>query len=277
MISAIDYHSDAISKEPSLSSSIARLLVMKSPLHAWMAHPRLNPHYVQEEDTKFDIGSAAHALLLEGADRMEVVAADDWRTKAAKETRDAARAAGKHPVLTYQYEAIKTMVKVAKDAIAQNEDLAGYTIDGPDGISEHTTHWHEGGTYFRARFDRISVDRRLILDYKTVGNAEPEDFLKHAINMGYDIQGAFYLMANERPDTKFIWIAQEIEPPYAVSFPAMSPALVELGMSKVKRAISIWRECMASNKWPGYNSRVLYMEPPAWALTREEEANGVFE
>ena len=43
-ISAEAYHADP-APEPSLSSSVAKILVNLSPAHARIAHPRLNPDY----------------------------------------------------------------------------------------------------------------------------------------------------------------------------------------------------------------------------------------
>lgn len=271
MISAADYYADKIAPVPSLNASIAKLLISRSPLHAWIASPRLNPNWQPEEDQKFDIGSAAHALLLEGEDRMVVVDAADWRSNAAKAARDLARQEGKHPVLKHQHANVVAMVEAAMKAFAQNEDLSGYTISGSGGESEHTVVWHEGETYFRARLDRVSTDRKLIVDYKSTECAEPETWLRTMLNMGGDIQAAFYLLAMQRPDTKFVFMVQETEPPHATSFIGMSPALVELGMRKVARAIDIWRECMASDRWPSYSSRILYLEPPAWSVSNWEE------
>jgi len=268
-MNATDYYADATGYPPSLSSSIAKLLLYRSPRHAWLAHPRLNPQYRPEESSRFDLGSAAHALLVEGADKMAVIEADDWRTKAAKEARDAARAEGKFPVLAYQWAAVKAMVEVCKTAIADSPDLQGYSLD--QGIPEHSIVWHEGATYMRARLDWVSTDRRVIYDYKTTENAEPEAFLRQIFSLGYDVQGAFYLRANQRPDTKYVLIVQEIEPPYAVSFIGLSPDVIELGKRKVERAIAIWRECMESGQWPGYPNRICYVEAPAWAWSKEEE------
>lgn len=291
MISFADYTADKVGTPvASLNSSVAKLLITRSPLHAWMAHPRLNPNWKPEPSKEeFDIGTAAHALLLEGVDKMQEFdpaqypnqkgggVATGWTNKAIREARDAARAEGKIPVLVEQASAMRAMVETAKTAFAANDDLKGYTIQGEGGVSEHTIIWHEGGTYFRARLDRVSTDRKLIVDYKTTDCAEPNVFLRQIINMGYDIQAAFYLRALQRPDTKFVFMAQEVEAPYAVSFIGMPPSFVELGKRKVERAIALWRECMASGKWPGYGNRVQWAEPPEWAIAREEEANGVFE
>jgi hypothetical protein len=53
MISAADYFSDKLSPVPSLNSSIAKLLITRSPKHAWMQHPRLNPNYKPEVKEDF--------------------------------------------------------------------------------------------------------------------------------------------------------------------------------------------------------------------------------
>jgi hypothetical protein len=233
-----------------------------------------------------NLGSYAHHVLLGQADSgiaiidpaqylsKQGAIPKGWTNDAIKQARDDAMGLGKLPVLKDEMPAVNAMVDAVREALAKNDDLRGYGLD--NGQSEHAIHWHEGETFFRARLDHVSQDRKVIYDLKTVDNAEPENFLRHALSMQYDLQGAFYLLGNQRPDTRFVWIVVEIEPPHAVSFIGMSPALVELGMRKAHRAIGIWRECMASGKWPGYGNRVLYAEPPEWALKREEEANGIY-
>jgi len=63
-----NYHLDKSNNPPSLSRSVAHILLTQTPYHAWLAHPRLNPDYMPDEDSKFDIGTATHAMLLEGVD-----------------------------------------------------------------------------------------------------------------------------------------------------------------------------------------------------------------
>src|SRR3979411_2799004 len=62
-VQAADYHADPCER-PSLSSSIAKILIEKTPRHAWTAHPWLNPNFVPKQDSKFDLGSAVHELML---------------------------------------------------------------------------------------------------------------------------------------------------------------------------------------------------------------------
>jgi hypothetical protein len=51
----------------------------------------------------------------------------------------------------------------------------------------------------------------------------------------------------------------------------MPPAFIELGARKIEHAIRLWRECMASGKWPGYPNRIHWAEPPAWAQAQWDE------
>src|SRR4051812_20090402 len=95
---------------PSLSASVAVTLLRESARKAWFRHPRLNPSYAQREETKFDLGTATHAMLLEGANVIEVCEFDDWRTKDARARRDAARLAGRVPLLRKHHDDVMAMV-----------------------------------------------------------------------------------------------------------------------------------------------------------------------
>jgi len=265
---------------PSLSAGIVDILTRESPLHAWFAHPKLNPNYQPDVDSKFDIGTAAHALLFEGTDNCVIVEADDWRTKLARETRDAIRASGKLPLLAKHHAAVEAMVSAAFQAWQTNDDLAGYSLH--DGMNEWSILWDEGGVlnqpalWCRCRPDHLSKDRRLIVDAKfTDTSANPFAFERQIDRMGYDSRAAFYLRGNAATggpeDARYVYLVQEVKPPYAASFIALDPAYLDLGRRKVENAIAIWRSCMASGKWPGYLNRIHYAAPPAYAIAQQEE------
>ncbi|GBR70939.1 hypothetical protein [Gluconobacter kanchanaburiensis] len=79
------YHSDPC-LEPSLSNSIARVLLDQSPMHAHYAHPRLNLKREPFEVTAaMDFGTALHKLLLGKGAAIVEVKADAYRSAAAKE------------------------------------------------------------------------------------------------------------------------------------------------------------------------------------------------
>ena len=104
-----EYHADPVAAAPSLSRSIAKLLIEASPAHAFAAHPRLGGSVSQTAasgDDDMDVGSAAHAAFLEGdTDKIVHVQFDSYRTNAAKEFRDQTLRSGKIPLKTKQYDA----------------------------------------------------------------------------------------------------------------------------------------------------------------------------
>ena len=268
-MNAEDYRADKESKEPSLNASICKILCAQSPLHAWIAHPRLNPNYQPDHPREFDLGNAAHHVLFEGRDKLAVIAADDWRTKAAREARDAAINEGKLPLLMKEEETVSRMVERAQFAWDDCPDFEGYYIR--EGSAEETIMWREEETHFRARLDWLSNDRRLIVDYKTTrASAQPEAWLRTGLDQGADVQAALYLRAVKEDQARFVFLVQEAAHPYCCSFIGASPSFLELGAWKVERAIKLWRECLSKGvqreNWPGYDPRVHYVEPPAYAM-----------
>lgn len=271
-------------EQPSLTASVANLLLTRSPAHARMAHPRLYLGFVREDDSRFELGSAAHALLLEGdGSSIEFIAANDWRTNAAKEARDAARNAGKLPILNKYEGTLREMVKIAKAAIEQSE-LAGLFKKGRP---EQTIIWQEDGVLCRCRPDFLTADRTIVLDYKTSESAEPEFFIRQIGRLGYDVSAAFYLRGVESlgethqgfthideagtvATPAYVWLAQEIEPPFACSLVALGNAYRAIADDKVDRAIAMWRQALTSDKWPAYSLNLHYAEPAPWQMAEYE-------
>ena len=271
-IPAAVYHADPC-PEPSLSSSIAKLLCLSSARHAWYAHPRLNPAARPEEEERFDIGTAAHALLLEGEAAVEIIDAKDWRTNAAKDARDAARAAGKIPLLTNVWADVQAMVASARGQLERH-------LDGGDemfayGQPERTLIWQEdGNVWCRARLDWLR--HAAIDDYKTSASANPDAWSLTLFSMGFDIQAAWYLRglkAVTGAEATFRFAVQETYPPYALSVVGLGPDALMLAEKKCLYALETWRECLRTGEWPGYPSRTCYASLPmaheAWWLTKE--------
>lgn len=272
-LDAPSYHADP-APTPSLSNSIANTLITQSPLHARHQHPRLNPNYVPEQDSRFDLGSAAHMMLLERRiDGIVIVEAKDWKKKAAQEARDEARAEGKYPILARHYEQVQLMVGAAT-AFIETTELAGLFTAG---IPEQTVLWQEGSVWCRCRPDLVArlFANPVILDYKTTENAEPDAFIRQIPRMGYDVQAEFYVRGVKtitQIEPTFVFLVQEISAPYACSLVALSNAYRAIGQQKVERAIGLWQRCMERNEWPSYSTRIAYAEPPSWALLEMDEA-----
>lgn len=275
-LSAVDYHADPC-EQPSLSSSIAKLLVTRSPAHAFVAHPRLNPAFVKVEEEKFDLGTAAHALLLEGRNAVQVIEADDWRTKASKELRDEARAAGRIPLLSRHWADVLEMVGMAKQQLADHQADPSLFQDGKP---EQTITWEDNGVHCRARIDWLHDSHDTIDDYKTTSrSADPTSWVRSSLfGMGYDLQAAFYLRGchavfGSAPEWR--WCVQETQPPYALSVITPGPDVLALADAKVDYAISVWKGCLASGRWPAYRPAVATAELPSYEETRWLERVGI--
>lgn len=268
-ISAEDYHADPC-PAPSLSSSMAKIIYNRTPLHAWKAHPRLNPNFEADTADKFDMGSAAHALILGDPKHFEIIDAADWRTKEAKAARDAARAAGKIPLLTEQWDRVNTMVTFGLTQLAHHGDARGAFTKGKP---EQTLIWQEDGIWCRARLDWLPESGSIFHDYKsTDASASPDAWQRILFSLGFDIQAAFYrrgiraLGLCENPEFKFI--VQETDDPFALCVIGLMPGAIDLADSKkVAEAIRRWKWCLTNGRWPGYPNRTCYVDAPAWHET----------
>lgn len=285
-IPAATYHADPV-YVPSLSASIAKKLCLESRLHAHHDHPRLNPATVPDEADHFDLGKAAHALLLEGGGEIVMVDAPDWRTKAARETRDTARAAGKTCLLTKHVADVIAMVEALRGQLDAHAD--GGAAMFTDGEPEQTLVWiDDGDVWCRARVDWIrpaSVGELetpiAIDDYKTTSaSANPDTWARTMFAAGHDLQAAFYLRGLRKltgapldDPASFRFAVQETYPPYAVSVIALNPDAMLLAEKKVLYALEAWRDARDRDAWYGYPRRTAYATLPpqheAWWLEKE--------
>jgi hypothetical protein len=270
-LSAEDYAADPC-PTPSLSSSIARILLAQSPRHAWWAHPRLNPAYRREESEAFDLGTAAHAYILQGSRAFAVIDAKDYRTKAAQEARDAAYAEGKTPILAYRLDNVRAMEEAV---VAQLAHLKDPPIPFQNGRAEETLVWLEGDVWCRARLDYLHADHRSISDLKTTSaSANPAAWERTMFAAGLDVQAAFYLRGLRAVfghEGTFRFVPVENYEPYALSVVGLAPDALDLADRKVDRAIALWRECLTTGTWPAYPTRTCWAEAPAWEVAKWEQ------
>jgi len=215
-----------------------------------------------------DYGKAVHSVLLENnTSGLVVVDASDWRTKAAKTQREEARSLGKVPILKHQFDKVETMVSKARDVLRTAE----FTKDIWDkGRSEQSIVWKDGNIWCRSRLDRVVESANFIFDYKTTTNADPFYLCRRMLSqMGYDVQEAFYrrgytAIFGKRPT--FVFLFQEVEPPFACSLISPGPSMQALGDEKVSYAVKLWEKCTKSGHWPSYTTQVHFADADAWQM-----------
>lgn len=278
-IEASAYHAGMGTPTASLSSSLAKIILTQSPLHAWHACQQLNPDHEEKESAVFDLGTSVHSYILEGSeDSFVIIDAHDWRSKKAQDERDEARRGGFTPILMHQ------LVRVREMAAAVRKQLATFT-DPPrpltNGKPEQTVIWQEFDQdgkfpiWCRARVDFLHEDRLTIDDLKSTGmSASPENFIRASLyGMGMAEQSAFYtrgVKAITGVEPKFRYIVAESDAPFAMSVVSLGPQAAALASDNVEQAIQAWRRCIYSGLWPGYPNRVCFADAPAWALAEAE-------
>lgn len=267
-MTAEEYHADPC-PEPSLSASVAHLLLTRTARHARAAHPRLNPEYVPRHSSRMDRGAAAHALLLEMNERVKVIEADSWRPAAARQERDAAWEQGHVALLAPEWEKVQDMVEVARAELPAWEERPAPLADG---TPERTLIWQEGVVWCRSRLDWLHRGDEWIDDYKTTENANPAEWSRGALfRLGHDLQAAFYLRGVKvllGKDAEFRFVLQDIEPPFALSSVRLSQEVLALAERKRHRAVALWGECLnlAPERWPTYARRSFWAEAPPWEM-----------
>jgi hypothetical protein len=278
-----DYHADPC-PEPSLTQSIAKILLERSPRHAWTAHPRLNHDWEEDNDKKFDLGNVAHALVLGCGKDFEILPFDDYRTKAAQQARDAAHEAGTIAILQHQFEQASEMVQAARHQIQSHEDAD--VLNDTTGQAEVMLAWQEDGIWFRALVDWLHDDLRTVDDYKTtLMSVAPHVIGIRAEAAGWHIQAAFIerglniLDPKNIGKRKFRFIAQETDKPHALTVMHMDEHWLTMGHKQVDIAAAIWRRCIKCDSWPGYPAKGIVPEFPGYKEKQwlDREMSGEFD
>ena len=249
------YHGDPV-PGGSLSSSGARKLLSPS-CPAKFRYEADNPPAAKDY---FELGSAAHKLVLGAGTEIITIKAPDWRTKAAKDERDAARAEGFLPLLTAEHEQVLAMA-----AALRAHPVASALFNPERGKPEQSLFWQDAptGVWRRARLDwlpDVSARERLIVaDYKTSASASPAAFARSVANYGYHQQDAWYRDAVRAvglsADPAFLFVVQEKEPPYLVTVAELDTPSVQAGRELNRQAIELYRACSRERHLAGLHRR----------------------
>lgn len=192
----------------------------------------------------------------------------DRRTKEGKEKWESFLIAnpGKTIIDAKDFLAIDGMVRSVHEHPAARKLLSS-------GRAEESFFWTDeaSGVACKCRPDFLR-DGGLLVDIKTCESASADDFSKQILNYRYYGQAAHYLdgvsaVTGQRYD-KFIIVAVEKEPPYAVAVYLIDDASIEMGRSENARVLKLFAECQKNNFWPAYSDEIQSISVPKWALER---------
>jgi hypothetical protein len=269
-VDADTYHADPVAGGSLSSSGARKLLPPHCPArYRWERDnpPPPRPH--------FDIGHAAHRLVLGDGPDIVVIDAEDWRTKAAKAARDEAHAAGQVPLLTEAHDQVQAMA-----AAIRAHPVASRLFTPGRGRPEQALIWRDDatGVMRRALLDwlpDVPGGRLIVPDYKTARSGDPDELSRAAHNYSYHQQAAWYLdgvraLGLGNDDAAFVFVCQEKDPPYLVTIVELDHVAMRIGDLRNRRALNIYAECVRTGRWPGYaDDRVELLSLPPWAEAQE--------
>lgn len=263
------YHADPVPGGSLSSTGARRLLPPSCP--ARFKYERDHP---TPPTDSMELGSAAHKLVLGVGAEIEVIDAENWRTKAAREAADEARDYGRIPLLPGDYAIVQAMAEaLQRNDLARfllSRERGGYPEQSLFGVDPET------GVCCRVRLDWMpdeNSQRPIIADYKTAESCHPEAFARSAARYGYHVQDVFYRrlyqLLTGRP-VEFLFVVQEKHPPYLVNVCELTAPAVAAGDTLVRRALQRYRDCTESGVWPGYDGDtedgIAHIDLPRWAM-----------
>jgi len=263
-ISLDEYHSDTTT----LSSSGARKLLAPS-CPALFKYEQDNP---PDNKDHLEFGSAAHTLVLGEGTEPTYLPYASWTGKAAQAERRELRAAGEIPMLEKQQADLEGIA-----AAVRRHPIASALFQPGFGKAEQSLYWTDGdtGVPCRARPDWLpapSGGRFIVPDLKTTLSADLESLSKSIAKFGYHQQAAWYLKGvratglAERP--LFVFVFVEKTAPYLITVVQLDNDALDIGRRLNNTALSIYRECVESGRWPAYAEDVEIVSLPQYVANQ---------
>lgn len=244
-------------------------VLSRSPLHYWAKY--LDPNREPTEPTAaMRLGTAIHTAVLEPdefAHRHHVAPQVDRRTKDGKaaweEAVAAAEAAGAELISAADAEVCRRIAAQVREHPTARKVFA-------TGEAEMSCYWtdRETGVLCKCRPDWLSLP--MVVDLKSTDDASRDGFMRSAWNWRYHVQAAWYMdgieqATGQRVDA-FVFGAFEKSAPHACAFYFADQAMLEIGRAEYRRLLRIYADCLAADKWPGYDTAVTALTVPTWAL-----------
>jgi PDDEXK-like domain of unknown function (DUF3799) len=258
-LSIDDYHRDVV-PGGSLSSSGARKLLAPS----CPAKFRYEQDHGRPPKKTWDIGHAAHKVVLGDGPELVIFDRPRWDTDAIKAEIAEARAGGAIPLKPHEHAQIMAMA----DELRRHPE-AGPLLEPGTGQAEQSIYWTDPGTGItcRARIDWWRDDGPV--DYKSAVSAEPEQLQKDFHKWGYHAQDDWYCTGLEAlgyadSETVMRFVVQEKEPPYVVTV-----ARVDREARRIARLLNetsryVYARCMETGHWPGYSETTELISLPPY-------------
>lgn len=271
-----EYHA-----RPELSSTGIRKLLPPSC-------PALFKHWRDNGDPPkraWEVGSAAHKLVLGIGPELVRIDAEEWRSNAVKAEVAAVRDAGGVPLRPSDWDTVHAMADAQRA-----HPFAGKLFEPGTGKAEQTLIWPEYGNWVedvdgeavprstwvrcRALVDWLPnprAGRMVVPDFKSAASAAPSKIERVMADYGYHVQLCLYLrglralgLAGE--DALGLLVVQEKTAPYLVTVVQPDRDAMRLAEMRIREALDIYAEATATGRWKGYSDDVVLASLPPWEL-----------
>lgn len=251
-------------------------------------HCRWNFENPKKRTADMAIGSASHALIIRPDDFiLDFLVAEQCSscTKAGKQcSRGGSRFDGRawfcsqhasddsgpeENPRTILSQGDYAIASDAAGAVLGNADMRSLLDSCPDDDREVTVLWIDPATGLlcKARFDALSRERRIVLDFKSTRCAKPGAFARQAKSLRYDLQAAFYLRAADAAGidaNEFVIAAFEKKAPFGTSINVFSGDDMALASKEIDGHLATYAKCQSSGNWPGYQAGVNIIRLSKW-------------
>ena len=251
------YHSD---RDTISQSGLKKIDQSPAHLRAYLDEPS-----DKKQTRGMFMGSAIHAAALEPHvfDDQYIVAPGKFDRlnaagfKAWKEEQDPRKTI----MLVKDYDKVLNMRKALFDHPWVGPRLIGATTEYSCIARDPET-----GVLCRVRFD-IVTEAGMILDLKKTRDARDAALARTIASYGYHVQNAFYLdvptWLNSAPKG-FGFVFIEEEPPHAIAVRFLNPDDIQRGRGEYRRTLTKYAECLATDKWPAYDTEPQFISLPDW-------------
>ena len=234
-----------------LNQSLAKELLRSA------AHGKAYLERVREESKALRVGTAVHKLALEGLDAYNashaIAPEVDKRTKEGKAAwaEFATANEGKTILTAEEGQQVDAVANAAMKCMKEHGIVLSKT--------EVMFTAFIGETLVKCAIDGISDDG-YIYDLKTCEDASPQGFLQAVRKYRYNLQAYFYRHAVESAFKcrvlGFRFVAVEKEPPFCTAIYELGPELMTNAAFDFERALTLYKNCLATGEWPGYQKEI---------------------
>ena len=238
-----------------ISSSDVKAVRSTSLLH-WR-------HKSYKRSAAFDLGTAVHALVLEGDKSLVMRGPEDRRGNKWKEAQAEADLTGQLLLTESDFD------KAAAMAQAIIDSPIGPTLVSDDTVNEASIFATDPATglQIKTRPDSYWPDRGIVYDVKTTQDASPVGFAREIVKYNYALQAAFYLHVMRCAGLKakkFVFVAVEKEPPYAVGIHMLTDEYTTWAEREMHETLAQIKEAQDTSTfttgWPAVN----IVDLPRW-------------